>query len=66
MTLDAWLYQDPMRVLESKQEAQANRLKRCTACIHHKSINFGVDVHHHCDLRLPMSMHCKYFKEDKH
>ena len=52
MTLESWMYQDPAKVLESKQQAQVKRKAKCGKCIHYQSIVINFHVHHGCIQRV--------------
>ena len=51
MALDSWMYQNPERVLERKQEDAARKHRQCGNCVHHKTIEFKGETLHGCELR---------------
>jgi len=64
MTLDAFLYGDPARILEAKQERQLKRKQSCAGCAHLRSIEFNGDVVIACALkRTAIVRRCEFYKK---
>ena len=48
---DSWLYGDPEKVLERKQEEAARKHKECGDCIHKQSLEFRGEIGHFCEFK---------------
>jgi len=44
MTLDAYLYGDPARILERKQQTALKKQQACTGCIHRIRYEIGGEI----------------------
>ena len=51
MALDSYMYSNPEFVLQRKQELEARKIKGCTGCKHHKTMDFRGDLLHRCDIK---------------
>lgn len=64
--LDNWMYGDPERVLERKQEAELRKAKACGDCIHKRSMEFKGEVAHFCSFkRHQYGRRCELFEIKK-
>ena len=62
-TLPAYLYRDPMLVLEQKQE---NELKRsCAGCVHVYRVEIGGSVENGCNVGKVFGKRCNLYRETK-
>lgn len=51
MTLEAWQFGNPEYVLERKQELEARKIKGCTGCKHHKTMDYQGETLRRCDIK---------------
>lgn len=62
MAFDAWQYQDPMRVLERKQQQALS--KSCADCKHKLAMEFAIETVSVCNLTNRIcGKRCKSFKQ---
>lgn len=46
--LDSWMYGDPERILERKQETELRKVKACGDCIHKRGVEFRGEMGYFC------------------
>lgn len=51
MTLEAWEWGDPARIIERKQQRAANQERVCKGCVHKRAIESKGEMTHACALK---------------
>ena len=51
MALDAFMYQDPCRVLEQKQEEALRKARACGQCVHKREMPFKGEIWFFCSFK---------------
>jgi hypothetical protein len=63
MTLEAWQFADPERVLMRKQEEALRKARACGDCIHKRSIEFMGEMWNICEYkRRQYGKRCELFE----
>jgi len=62
MALPAYLYRNPMEVLEQKQENELNR--SCAGCVHVYRVEIGGSVENGCNKGKVYGRRCKFYQEE--
>jgi len=56
------MYQDPAKVLESKQEFMIK--KSCAGCVHEIKLEIAGDIRNACDKGRRYGRRCKFYKNN--
>jgi hypothetical protein len=66
MTLESWLFGDPAKVLQRKQEIGIRNERACGGCIHKMSVEFRGEVGHFCEYKRHVyGKRCELFEIKK-
>jgi hypothetical protein len=66
MALDSYIYGDPCKVLEQKQEAAARKERACGQCIHRLTMPLKNEVYVFCEFkRKSYGKRCELYATDK-
>lgn len=64
MALDFWMYQDPMKVLMSKQGREAKQKRwSCDGCKHVEALTMGHVVYRKCDIGRRYGRKCERYEQ---